>query len=158
MKGIKRIFCLIGNYLPPKLNCHFYKFAGVKINPSKVWVGNKCYFDTQFPENIIIEDNTCLSFGVTIICHFDPTKGIREHDIKKYKKKVIIKNGVFIGPNSTIMPGVTIEKNTFIKAGSVITKSTRENSIVFGNPQKEKNLLSKKLMSKINYQNRNSNF
>ena len=56
------------------------------------------------------------------------------------------------------MPGVTIEKNTFIKAGSVITKSTRENSIVFGNPQREKNLLSEKLISKLNYQNRNYNF
>ena len=83
---------------------------------------------------------------------------LNELSSKGFLKKVIVKNGVFIGPNSTIMPGVTIEKNTFIKAGSVITKSTRENSIVFGNPQKEKNLLSNKLMSKINYQNRNSNF
>ena len=66
----------------------------------------------------------------------------------------MIKNGAFIGPNSTIMPGVTVEKNTFIQAGSTITKSTRENSIVYGNPQKEKNLLNKKIISKINYQNR----
>ena len=60
MSLIKRIFCLIGNYLPPKLNCFFYKISGVNFNFSKVWIGNKCYLDTNYPENIIIKDNVCI--------------------------------------------------------------------------------------------------
>ena len=56
------------------------------------------------------------------------------------------------------MPGVIIRRNTFIKAGSVITKSTNENTIVYGNPQKEKGYLSEKLISRINYINRKNHF
>jgi acetyltransferase-like isoleucine patch superfamily enzyme len=154
MNLLKRVFCLIGNYLPPRLNSFFYKLSGANFNISKVWIGNKCYFDTKFPENIIIKDNVCLSFGVTIICHFDPTGGIKKHPIKKYKNKVIIEEGVFIGPNSIIMPGVTIRKNTFVRAGSVITKSTNPNTIVYGNPQKEGIYLNDKSISKINNLNK----
>ena len=150
MKKLKRILCLIGNYLPPKLNCYFYKLAGVKFNPSKVWIGNKCYLDTMFPENIIIKDNVCISYGVTIVCHFDPSEGIKNHPIKKYKKKVLLEEDVFVGPRTTILPGVVIKKNTFIQAGTVLTKSTNENSLVYGNPQKEKKNSTKNFVSKIN--------
>tara|TARA_B100000945_G_scaffold239219_1_gene195315 strand:+ start:366 stop:815 length:450 start_codon:yes stop_codon:yes gene_type:complete len=149
---------LVGNYLPPKLNCFFYKLSGVKFNPSKVWIGNKCYLDTKYPENIEIENGVCISSGVSIITHFDPSESIKNHPIKKYKKKIVFKEGVFVGPNSTIMPGVIIRRNTFIKAGSVITKSTNENTIVYGNPQKEKGYLSEKLISRINYINRKNHF
>ena len=158
MKKLKRILCLIGNYLPPKLNCYFYKFSGVKFNPSKVWIGNKCYFDTLFPENITIKDNVCISFGVTLVCHFDPSESIKNHSIKRYKKKIILEEGVYVGPNSTIMPGVILKRNTFVQAGSVVAKSTNENSIVYGNPQKEKKLLTKKVISIINNHNKNDNF
>ena len=154
MNLLKKVFCLIGNYLPPKLNCIFYKLSGVKFNLKRVWIGNKCYFDKNFPENIIIKDNVCISSEVTIFCHFDPSGGIKDHPIKRYKKKVVIEEGVFIGPKSIIMPGVTIKKNTFVKAGSVITKSTNPNTIVFGNPQKEGIQLGNKLISQINNLNK----
>jgi acetyltransferase-like isoleucine patch superfamily enzyme len=155
MKFLKNLLCLIGNYLPPKFNCFFYKLSGVRFNFKKVWIGNKCYFDTNFPNNIEIKDNVCISSDVTIICHFDPTRSIKNHPIKKYKKKVVIEENVFIGPKSVIMPGVIIRKNTFIRAGSVITKSTKPNTIVYGNPQKEGKLLNNKLISKINNINKN---
>ena len=61
----------------------------------------------------------------------------------------MLEEGVFVGPKSIIMPGVIIRKNTFIRAGSVITKSTNPNTIVCGNPQKEKAYLSDKLISRI---------
>jgi len=158
MKTIKRIFCLIANYLPPKLNCYFYKLSGVELNTSKVWIGNKCYFDTQFPENIIIKNNVCISNGVTIICHFDASEGIKNHPIRKYKKKTILEEGVFVGAKALILPGVTIKKNTFVQSGTVVTKSTIENSIVYGNPQKTKKILTKKFISRINNQNKKFNF
>ena len=141
-----------------KFNCFLYKLSGVKFNLNKVWIGNKCYLDTNFPENIIIKDNVCISFEVTICCHFDTTRSIKNHPIKRYKKEVIIEEGVFIGPKSIIMPGVILRKNTFVKAGSVITKSTNENTIVYGNPQKEEAVLTDKLASKINNLNKRFNF
>ena len=158
MKKIKKILCLIGNYMPPKLNSFFYKLSGAKFNFSQVWIGNKCYFDTMFPENIIIKDNVCISYGVTIVCHFDPSEGVKNHPIKRYKKKVIIEEGVFVGPNSTIMPGVTLKKNSFITAGTIVSKSTCENSVMSGNPSKQRKKLTKKLISKLNNQNKKYNF
>ena len=150
MMKIKSYLCLIGNYLPPKLNSYFYKLAGVKFNISKVWIGNQCYFDVLFPENITIKDNVCITTGVTIISHFDPSVGVKNHPIKKYKKKVLLEENVFVGPRTTILPGVVIKKNTFIQAGTVLTKSTNENSLVYGNPQKEKRTSTKNFVSKIN--------
>ena len=154
MNLLKRIFCIIGNYLPPKLNCFFYKLSGVKFNLTKVWIGNRCNLDTNYQENIIIKDNVCISSEVTISCHFDPSGSIKNHPIKKYIKKVVLEEGVFVGPKSIIMPGVIIRKNTFIRAGSVITKSTNPNTIVCGNPQKEEAYLSDKLISRINNLNK----
>ena len=83
---LKSLFCLIGNYLPPKLNCYFYKLAGVKFNISKVWIGNKCYFDVLFPENITINDNVCITTEVTIICHFDPERGVTTEKPQQQKQ------------------------------------------------------------------------
>ena len=155
---LRRLFCLIGNYCPPRLNSFFFKLAGVQFNSKKVWIGNKCYFDTIFPENISINDNVCLSYGITIITHFDPSESIKKHKIHKYKKKVIIEEGVFIGPGSIIMPCVKIRKNSFIRAGSVITHSTKENSIHEGNPQRSIGFMNDKLINKINLLNKNYRF
>ena len=147
---MKKIFCFIGNYLPPKLNCLFYKLSGVKFNLNNVWIGNRCYLDKNYPEYIILKDNVCLSSQVSIFTHFDSSSIKKDYPIKSYKKKVIIEENVFIGPKSIIMPGVIIRKNTFVRAGSVITKSTNPNTIVSGNPQQEEGYLSDELINKIN--------
>lgn len=151
---IKRILVLFGNYLPPKINCFFFKLAGVNFNTSKVWIGNKSYMDTQFPENIYIDDNVCLSNNVSIITHFDPTESIKNYPIKKYKKRVKIKEGTFIGPSVTILPGVEIGKHCFIRAGTVIKKSIPDFSIVEGNPQKILGKLNPKIAIKLNKKNK----
>ena len=154
MKILKRISVFLGNIFPPTLNIFFYKLSGAKIGPGKIWIGNKCNFDTLFPENITIESNVCVSFGVTLITHFDPSEGIDNFKINKYNKKIIIKSGTFIGPNSIIMPGVTVEENCFIKAGSVVKTSLQRNSIVEGNPGKIISNLNNKttgIINKINY-------
>lgn len=50
--------------------------------------------------------------------------------------KVVIGNWVYIGTGSMIMPGVTIEDNVLVAAGSVVTKSVPANVVVAGNPAK----------------------
>lgn len=51
-------------------------------------------------------------------------------------KKIIIGNDVWIGANSSILPGVTIGSGAIIGAGSVVTKDVPPYAIVVGNPGK----------------------
>lgn len=50
--------------------------------------------------------------------------------------KVKIGDWVYIGTDSLIMPGVTIEDHVLVAAGSVVTKSVPANVVVAGNPAK----------------------
>lgn len=49
-------------------------------------------------------------------------------------KPIIIEDHVWIGINSTVLPGVTIGRNAIVAAGSVVTKDVEANTIVGGNP------------------------
>ena len=55
----------------------------------------------------------------TITCNYD---GIN-------KSKTKIKNNVFIGSNSSLVAPITLEKNSIIGSGSVITKKVKKNSL-----------------------------
>ena len=98
------------------------------------------------------------NFTLDTPAHFDASEGIKNHPIRKYKKKTILEEGVFVGAKALILPGVTLKKNTFVQSGTVVNKSTHENSIVYGNPQKTKKILTEKFISRINNQNKKFHF
>jgi maltose O-acetyltransferase len=47
---------------------------------------------------------------------------------------ITVEDNVWIGGSATILPGVTIGKNSIIAAGAVVTKDVAANTIVGGNP------------------------
>jgi len=55
----------------------------------------------------------------TITCNYDGVK----------KSKTKIKNNVFIGSNSSLVAPITVNENSVIGAGSVITKNVRKKSL-----------------------------
>ena len=55
----------------------------------------------------------------TITCNYDGVK----------KSRTKIKDGVFVGSNSSLVAPVTIDKESVIGAGSVITKNVRKKSL-----------------------------
>ncbi|MDB2679061.1 UDP-N-acetylglucosamine pyrophosphorylase [Candidatus Pelagibacter bacterium] len=55
----------------------------------------------------------------TITCNYDGVK----------KSKTKIKNNVFVGSNSSLVAPLTIEKESIIGAGSVITKNVKKRSL-----------------------------
>ena len=57
--------------------------------------------------------------------------------VNKNYTETIIRKGVSLGANSTIICGVEIGENAFIGAGSVVTKDITPNTMWFGNPAKE---------------------
>ena len=61
------------------------------------------------------------------------------HNFKNYDKwdkdsPVIIKKNVWLGANCVILPGVILGENCIVGAGSIVTKSFEDNSIICGNP------------------------
>ena len=55
----------------------------------------------------------------TITCNYDGVK----------KSKTKIKNNVFIGSNSSLVAPITINENSIVGAGSVITKNVKPKSL-----------------------------
>ena len=55
----------------------------------------------------------------TITCNYDGVK----------KSKTKIKNDVFIGSNSSLVAPLTINENSIVGAGSVITKNVKKRSL-----------------------------
>ena len=64
------------------------------------------------------------------------------HDLNPERRQVCIPapirigKNVWIGSNSTILPGVTIGDNSVVAAGAVVTKNVEANTIVGGVPAK----------------------
>nr|WP_298927238.1 acyltransferase [uncultured Allomuricauda sp.] len=89
------------------------------------------------PWLISIGNKVTITSGVKLLTHdgaawlIEDEKGRREHFAR-----VTIGNNVFIGINSIVMPGVVIEDNVIVAAGSVVTKSVPNGLIVGGNPVK----------------------
>ena len=61
----------------------------------------------------------------TITCNYDGVK----------KSKTKIKDNVFIGSNSSLVAPITIEENSVIGAGSVITKNVKKKSLALTRSQ-----------------------
>lgn len=97
------------------------------------------YFDMTRPFMIRIGNNVIVTKGVTILTHgYD--WAVIKHVYNKVigsSRRVIIGNNVFIGVNSVILPGVTIQDNVIIGSGSIVSGLVESNSVYAGNPAKK---------------------
>lgn len=126
----KNTLGFINYFIPPPLNKYLLWIRGVNFkNLSSVWIGSFSMFDTSYPEKIIIGSDVIISFGVKIICHFEPTKSLKSKFNYKVKA-VTICDGVFIGAGVIIYPGVKIGKNSIISAGVVLNHSVPSNTLI----------------------------
>ncbi|WP_281245492.1 acyltransferase [Granulicella pectinivorans] len=86
---------------------------------------------------IRIGSNCLISQGVSIISSNHSSelgRPITEQPSRTDKKGVTIQDDVWIGTNATILPGVTIGKGAIVAAGSVVTTSVADYTIVAGVP------------------------
>ncbi|WP_434717263.1 sugar O-acetyltransferase [Lactococcus lactis] len=101
----------IGNDFYANMDCIFLDVNKIKIG-NNVMVGPRVSFYTAghpIDPQIRIEE---LEFGLPIT----------------------VEDNVWIGGSATILPGVTIGKNSIIAAGAVVTKDVAANTIFGGNP------------------------
>lgn len=122
--------------------CYIFILDGTSWARRKgVKIGNDCrIYTTRFgsePWLIEIGNKVTVTSGVVLLTHDGSTWLFNDDKGRRFLfKKTIIKNNVFIGVNSIIMPGVVIEDNVIVAAGSVVTKSVPSGVIIGGNPAK----------------------
>lgn len=118
----------------------------------RIEVGSQCYFTNAVllcEIEIVIGSYVVIGWNTTIAdTDFHPLapaeriadaiacsplgKGRPRPEI--LKKRVIIEDDVWIGPNATILKGVRIGAGSFIEAGSLITRDVPAGARVIGNP------------------------
>jgi acetyltransferase-like isoleucine patch superfamily enzyme len=112
---LKNSFLQIGN------NTYIGEFNNIRAGGGKIIIGNHC----------------AISQHITIVAS---NHGINKNSLIQNQpwttnnNYVIIKDDVWIGANSVILPGVIIEQGAVIAAGSIVTKDIPAYAIVAGNP------------------------
>lgn len=109
----------------------FFSDFGKNIHIGKnVFINSDCKFQDQ--GGIFIGDGVLIGHNVVL--------ATLNHDMSPekrrgmYPKPIKIGKNVWIGSNSTVLPGVTVGDNAVIGAGSVVTKDIPKNTVAAGNP------------------------
>lgn len=109
------------------------------------WGGAHAHFGSNIYANFnltLVDDGHIyigdwVKFGpnVTIVTAGHPVlPELRRDPALQYNKDVHIEECVWIGASVTVLPGVTIGRNSVIGAGSVVTRDIPPNVVAYGNP------------------------
>lgn len=139
--------CASSVIVPYKVRNFIYKMYGIKTDTSaikpRVFLGNKnitigknsfinygCFFDTD----ITIGKNCSIGYRTLFSACSHEIGPQEKRSGKPITKEIIVKDGVWIGANCTILPGVTIGEGCIIAAGSVVNKNCEPNGLFGGVP------------------------
>jgi acetyltransferase-like isoleucine patch superfamily enzyme len=103
---------------------------------SNVWIGddvvigNRCKVQAMcfIPTGVTLGDEVFLGPGVVFTNDKHPPSG--------QWSNTVVEDGVSIGANATILPGITLHAGCRVGAGSVVTKDVPSGVVVCGNPAK----------------------
>ena len=131
--GLK-VFCLRrfgakvgkGVLIKPGVNI---KFPWKLTIGDHVWIGERVWIDNL--DQVVIESNVCLSQGAMLLCG--------NHDYKKSTFDLMIggiylEEGVWIGAQSLVGPGVLCGSHAVLAVQSVASKNLEPFTIYQGNP------------------------
>lgn len=112
-----------------------YRMRGTRIGKNAD-ISQMVFIDDSYPEYVEIGDHVDIGPYVKILTHDSAPKCV-EPVRKTSIKPVKIGNHVYIGAGAIILPGVAIEDNSIIAAGSVVTKNVESRTVVAGVPAKK---------------------
>ena len=92
-------------------------------------------------EGVELESDVFIGPSVVFTNVLNPRSVISR---KNEFKKTLVKHGVTIGANATVICGVTIKENAFIGAGAVVTKDVPSYSLAYGVPAKVEGTVNRK--------------
>jgi UDP-2-acetamido-3-amino-2,3-dideoxy-glucuronate N-acetyltransferase len=131
-------FCHLMNGCKIGENCSLGQNVFVGSN---VVLGNnvKVQNNVSIYEGVICEDDVFLGPSMVFTNVVNPRSAI---DRKSEFRKTIVRKGVTIGANATIVCGNEIGAYAFIGAGAVITKTVPAYAVIVGNPGRQRGWMS----------------
>lgn len=137
--------------IPRPIRKVIYRLVGINVKTNNVYPD--CYIGTKklsLGSNVLISRGCLFYNGASIVIedHCDVGMNVMfctaSHEIGDSSKRagnlttspITVKKGSWIGANSTILPGVTIEEGCIIAAGSVVNKHCEKNGLYAGVPAK----------------------
>ena len=129
MSFLRKIVMLLNREIPTEALIKRGMIVGKNFNRQQ-----GCFLDPTHCFLITIGNDVTMSIRVTVMAHDASTK-----KMLGYTKigQVHIGDHVFIGANTTILPGVTIGDYAVIGAGSIVTHDVPTRTVVAGVPAKE---------------------
>lgn len=127
---MRRIIALLRKYSKSPLN--YAHSIGVTIGTG-TRIADYRHWPSE-PYLISIGDNCAITNEVKFYTHGGGRLLRKEVPDFDCFGKIVIRNNVYIGAGSKIMPGVIIEDNVIVAAGSVVSKSVPSGMVVGGNP------------------------
>lgn len=112
------------------IGANFFKPSGITIGHDSI-IGDHCFLDGR--ASLTIGNHVGIASQVLI---YNDEHDI-DHDYNNSFGPVTIKDYVFIGPRSIILPNVTIGKGAVVAAGAVVTKDIPEFEVWGGVPAKK---------------------
>lgn len=125
-----------------------WKFLGVEIgenslirrgthiiNPRNLKIGKNCLIHAHFKnrEMVILEDSVELVQNVLVTTQ---SHNFESPFFESVYKPVLLKSFTWLGPNSIVLQGTTMETGSALAAGAVLTKNTSSWSLYGGIPAK----------------------
>jgi putative colanic acid biosynthesis acetyltransferase WcaF len=112
--------------IKPSVNIKYPWFLSIG---NDVWIGEKVWIDNL--TQVSIGNNACLSQGVMLLTgNHNYTKPTFDLIIGK----IVLEDGVWLGAQSVVCPGVTCFSHSVLAVGSIATKDLLAYSIYQGNP------------------------
>ncbi len=107
--------------------------AGLEIG-DECFVGDECLLDLA--EAVRLESRVTLAERVLVLTHANV--GYRDHPLQAHfpamAAPVVVEAGSFLGASVTVLPGVRVGAQSFVAAGSVVTKDVPPRTLVAGVP------------------------
>ena len=109
-------------------------------NKAKIGNNVKIQNNVSLYEGVICEDDVFLGPSMVFTNVINPRSAVNR---KEEFKKTLVKKGVSIGANATIVCGITLGEYCFIGAGAVVTKDVLPFALMTGVPARQKGWVSR---------------
>lgn len=93
------------------------------------WIGEHAWIDNL--DDVIIGANCCISQGAMLLCG---NHNYRKSTFDLMTGKITLEDGVWIGAQSIVCPGVLCRSHAVLAVNSVATKNLEPYSVYQGNP------------------------